>query len=70
MNNHYITDTTENASRLLTTIEGQNNIIMALLLYDGSIKSIPTDVFALTLQFWLGLACGSDTGDRSFQMFK
>lgn len=67
MNNHYITDSTENASRLLTTIEGQNNIIiMALLLYDSSTKSIITDVFALTLQFWLGLACGSDTGDRSF----
>ena len=67
MNNHYITDSTENASRLLTTFEGQNNIIiMALLLYDSSTKSIITDVFALTLQFWLGLACGSDTGDRSF----
>ena len=67
MNNHYITDSTENASRLLTTIEGQNNIIiMALLLYDSSTKSTITDVFALTLQFWLGLACGSDTGDRSF----
>ena len=67
MNNHYITDSTENASRLLTTIVGQNNIIiMALLLYDSSTKSIITDVFALTLQFWLGLACGSDTGDRSF----
>ena len=50
---------------LLTTIEGQNNI-MALLLYDSSTKSIMTNVFALTVQFWMGLACGSDTGDGSF----
>ena len=67
MNNHqndYIT--TENAPMLLTiTIEGQNNI-MALLLYDSSTKSIMTNVFALTVQFWMGLACGSDTGDGSF----
>ena len=52
--NDYIT--TENAPMLLTTtIEGQNNI-MALLLYDSSTKSIMTNVFALTVQFWMGLA--------------
>ena len=63
--NDYITDITENAPRLLTTIEGQNNI-MALLLYDSSTKSIMTNVFALTVQFWMGLACGCDSGDGSF----
>ena len=69
MNNHYITDTTENASRLLTTIGGAGKTI---LLWHYCYLIVPqkalyvTDVFALTLQFCLGLACGSDTGDRSF----
>ena len=39
---------------------------MALLLYDSSIKSIMTSVFALNVQFWMGLACGFDSGDGSF----